>query len=591
MKHKLLFILLLLFIISTCYALKAFAQQPACDWANAASGADDETAYAVAVDGLGNSYLTGAFKGTVDFDPSALIYNLTSSGNNDIFLAKYSSTGTFLWVIKIGGADDDTGYSIALDASEQPCITGVFTGTGINFNPNGSAVLNSNGVQDVFVAKYDANAQFIFAFNIGGAGVDKVGAVTSDNQGNITVTGAFQGADVDFDPSTGTALLNNPSNPSGFYYNDIFIAQYNNAGQYNWAFKIGGSRHDAGQGIATDYNGNLFVTGGFESTGDVDFNPGAGVAELTKHGAGDMFIASYTSSGDYRWAVNIGGPLSGGQETTGYGIAVSNNPKFSDTKVYITGLTKNAKVDYDPSSGEHHMNTQNGKRFVLKLDGDAVFGWVFALQADEDATTCRVAADMQGNVYVSGSFSSPAIPIDLDPGTGEVNYSTQGGKDLFIARYKSVGQYQWGFAVGGSTDDIVYGIVAPNADEVYVAGSFKSNLADFEPSANTSNLTATAGADIFLAKYSEQTITGIETAIEKPVKISGFGDHINIDASALNEQAVLTVYNIEGKEIISKVIEPHWVFSLVMTGLAEGIVTVNINNLTNSYSEKIFISK
>ena len=59
----------------------------------------------IAVDGLGNVYTVGGFRGTVDFDPGSGTYNLTSVGDSDIFVSKLDSEGDFIWASQMGGSN------------------------------------------------------------------------------------------------------------------------------------------------------------------------------------------------------------------------------------------------------------------------------------------------------------------------------------------------------------------------------------------------------------------------------------------------------------------------------------------------------
>ena len=111
----------------------------------------------IALDASGNVYTTGAFGGgaggTVDFDPGPAIFNLTSAGQDDIFVSKLDAAGNFVWAKQLGGTDTDAGRSIALDASGNVYTTGSFSGTA-DFDP-GAATFNltAAGGFDIFVSK------------------------------------------------------------------------------------------------------------------------------------------------------------------------------------------------------------------------------------------------------------------------------------------------------------------------------------------------------------------------------------------------------------------------------------------------------
>ena len=127
-------------------------------------GANSDNGFGIAVDGSGNVYTTGTFRGTADFDPGADAVNLTSSGGIDIFVSKLDSNGIFVWAKRIGGSSSDTRRSIAVDSSDNVYITGNFEGT-VDFDPgigvSNVSDLTSSGSRDVFVSKLDSDGGFV----------------------------------------------------------------------------------------------------------------------------------------------------------------------------------------------------------------------------------------------------------------------------------------------------------------------------------------------------------------------------------------------------------------------------------------------
>ncbi|MBL0341862.1 MAG: T9SS type A sorting domain-containing protein [Bacteroidetes bacterium] len=122
--------------------------------AKAFGGSADDSGNTLELDGLGNLYLTGGFKNTVDFDPGGGSFPLTSSGLQDVFMSKYDSAGNFIWAKIMGGIGFDVGIAMALGSAFDIYLTGTFSGTA-DFNPPYLANLYSNGNEDLFVAKYN----------------------------------------------------------------------------------------------------------------------------------------------------------------------------------------------------------------------------------------------------------------------------------------------------------------------------------------------------------------------------------------------------------------------------------------------------
>lgn len=236
----------------------------------------------VAVDDIGNVYTIGNFPGTVDFDPGAGVYNMTSSGGNDIFVLKLDSSGNFIWVKILGGVGDDHGASIVVDTNENVHTTGYFDLTA-DFDPgSGTYNLTASGYIDVFISKLDINGDFVWAKKVGGGYIDIGLCNTLDIIGNLYITGYFFNT-ADFDP--GSALLNVVSNGGG----DIFILKLNSAGNFIWVKSMGGSSDEMGMSIVLDaFGGNIYTTGSYSDI--VDFNQNAGLYNLVSAGGTDIFV-------------------------------------------------------------------------------------------------------------------------------------------------------------------------------------------------------------------------------------------------------------------------------------------------------------
>jgi len=154
----------------------------------------------LSIDSGNNIYVTGCFSGTVDFDPGTEEDNITSKGGKDIFITKINNDGTYSWTKSLGGSNDDYGYSITFDSSNNLFLTGCFSGTA-DFDP--SPLINkktSLGGNDIFIAKFDGNCNYIWTKTIGGAGNDVGNSIKIDSLNNIYVTGGFENS-VDFNIS------------------------------------------------------------------------------------------------------------------------------------------------------------------------------------------------------------------------------------------------------------------------------------------------------------------------------------------------------------------------------------------------------
>ena len=518
-------------------------------------GAGDDKGYSIALDGFANVYVTGNFYGTVDFDPGAGTANLTGIGNQDIFVAKYTSSGAYQWAFRLGSGSDDYGYGIALDSSANVYVTGYFAGTA-DFDPGaGIANLSSTGSRDIFVAKYTSAGNYQWAFNIGASTLMSSGySITVDDSANVYVTGFFQST-ADFDPGAGTAYLSAASR-------DIFVAKYTSSGAYQWAFKVGTGSDDYGYEIVLDSSANVYVTGYFQGT--TDFDTGAGIANLAQVGGTDIFVAKYTSSGIYQWAFAVGS----GTTDAGFSIALDGS-----ANVYITG-DFSGTADFDPGVGVANLNsTGSYDIFIAKYNSSGAYQWAFKVGSTLSDAGNSIALDGSSNVYVIGGFSGTA---DFDPGAGVTNLTPSGLADLFVAKYTSAGVYQWAFNVGGTGNDFGRGIALDDSCNIYITGDFLVT-ADFDPGAGTANLTSAGNADFFVAKYGcSLSPVSIEFFNRNENSISIFPNPfstqttINVNGQLKMNNGEFVMYDVYGREV-KKISIVNYPFSIQRDNLPSGV--------------------
>jgi len=405
--------------------LSKFDSSGVFEWARTWGGSDQfDCGISVVADVSGNVYVTGRFRGSVDFDPESGVDNHTSNGVEDVFLSKFDSTGAFKWARTWGAGSGDSGHGVAVDGSGNVYVTGGFSGT-VDFDP-GSGVDNHtlNGGDDVFLSKFDPSGAFEWARTWGGGCGDLGLGVAIDGLSYVYVTGLFGGT-VDFDPGSG--VDNHTSNG----YDDVFLSKFDSSGEFKWARTWGGSDEyngDKGHGVAVDGSGNVYVTGCFEGT--VDFDPGSGVDTHTSNGDWDVFLSKFDSSGVFEWARTWGG--SGYDRGDDVAVDGSGN-------VYVTGWFRGT-VDFDPGSGvDKHTSNGYYDVFLSKFDSSGAFKWACTWGgSDWWDEGCGVAVDGSDNVYVTGYFCGT---VDFDPGTSVDNHTSNGHEDAFLSKFPPDGNW------------------------------------------------------------------------------------------------------------------------------------------------------
>jgi hypothetical protein len=123
------------------------------NWAAQMGGPSVDAGQSITLDVTGNVYTTGRFSGTADFDPSAATNSLTSGGTYDVYVSKLNTNGIYMWAHKLGGASNDVGNAIAVDANNSVFVTGYFAAQADMDPQPTSWTLTSNGQDDVMLVK------------------------------------------------------------------------------------------------------------------------------------------------------------------------------------------------------------------------------------------------------------------------------------------------------------------------------------------------------------------------------------------------------------------------------------------------------
>jgi len=453
-------------------------------WARTWGGIGSDEGFGVAIDGSGNTYITGHFYDTVDFNPGPGVDEHTSNGIENIFLSKFNSNGEFQWARTWGGTGyNDTGYGIAVDAGGNAYITGYFDGTA-DFDPGpGVDEHTAKGLTDIFLTKLDSNGEFQWARTWGGEDFygDGGHGAAIDGSSCIYIAGSFGGT-VDFDPGPG--VDEHTSKGGG----DIFLSKFDSNGEFLWARTWGGGNifADFGNGVTIDGTGNAYVMGGF--WGNVDFDPGPGVDKHKSNGAMDLFLSKLDSNGEFQWARTWGGV----NLDKGYGVAIDGSGN-----AYITGYFQST-VDFDPGAGvdEHAANGYNDI-FLSKVDSNGEFQWARTWGGVNDDQGGGVAIDGSGNAYVTGTFFDA---IDFDPGPGVDEHAANGYNDIFLTKFDSNGGFLWARTWGWDNMDEGNGVATDGSGNAYITGNFCGDV-DFDPGPAVDEHTSNGNYDIFLSKF------------------------------------------------------------------------------------------
>ncbi|MDH3589388.1 MAG: SBBP repeat-containing protein [Gammaproteobacteria bacterium] len=421
-------------------------------WAKQAGGVSGEAGTGIAVDGSGNSYVTGSFTNTATFGEVGNEITLASNDWNDIFIAKYDSSGDLVWAKQAGDPDatfaNDEGNGIAVDGLGNSYVTGSFRGPGTFGEGVNEVTLSGFGFEDIFIARYDSAGNLSWAKQAGGGNSDEGQGMAVDGSGNNHVTGQFQGS-ATFGEGVNEVTL------SSVGFDDIFIANYDSSGDLLWVKQAGGAGATDVLGIAVDGSGNSSVTGQFQ--GSATFGASEpNETTLTVAPNGGMFIARYDSSGALMWAEQAGG-VTGSATGTGIAVDVSGNSyvggEFSGSATFgITVLT---------SAGSEDI-------FIAKYDGSGTPLWAEQAGGTSADLGRGIGVDGSGNGYVTGFFGGTAT-FDA------TNLTSDGEGDIFIAKYGDTFPDIDDDGIADSSDNCV---LVENADQRDTDGDDIGNVCD-----------------------------------------------------------------------------------------------------------------
>lgn len=413
------------------------------------------------------SISVGVFRGTVDFDKSSNVFNVTSSGANSLFILKEDLSGNFIWVkvlnctpiVKYFGFGGFVQFD--LDEAENIYLTGSFTDSadfdpGPNFFYLGAPPPPQGGnYRNQYLLKLDKNGDFVWAKQLGNyfGGVDFRGMKIKNSR--IYLAGVFSGS-LDVAPDSSIVMMSSIG-PIGAG----IIESIDTSGSFIWAKQI---NNDAAiMGMDIDNFCNIHIIASFNDT--VDFDPSSNIFNLiSSKGGRAIAVVKYDSIGNLTWAKQIGMGLSGHDLANDISVDRWGN-------VFVTGCF-GGTVDFDPGLGVYNLTSKASRNtFTLKLHSNGDFAWaqqpgginvglsegrmiatdtfgnVYVVSSQYPTqkydssgnllwkltSSGFIALDKDNAIYISGVYSS-LFNVDFDPGPGVYNMSSGGGTAGFILK-------------------------------------------------------------------------------------------------------------------------------------------------------------
>ncbi len=305
------------------------------------------------------------------------------------------------------------------------------------------------------------------ALNYGDGNITPL-AVRLDQQGNIIVCGYFS-AQITVDGIT--------LNSAGL--DDIFLFKFTSSGHLSWYKTFGGTLNDQGAGVALDASGNIYLTGGFQST---SLTVGASVLTNVQSGTFDLFLAKIDPSGTVLWANAAGG--NGDELMLDVVVDASGN-------CFIGGFSGSDLWVFGPNL---IFGTLGDRSILLaKYNSAGVVQWARTGNGTGEERAQRLAVDASGNCYLTGFFTSATLGFG-----GSVIAVNSGAKDMYLAKYDAGGNALWVKSGNGNGNDWGYALTVDPSGNVIVGGIFSGTSLVFQGTTLTN--TTNSNADAFIIK-------------------------------------------------------------------------------------------
>ena len=528
------------------------------------------------------------------------------------------------------------GNSIAADINGNVYTVGYFdTPIMIVGNYTLTNSNNSGNSGDVFIIKYDATGNVLWATSAQGDSSDSGLGIVIDNANNICITGAFSSSTITF----GTKTLTNSNNGTS----DIFIAKYDILGNIIWAKNYGGSNDEFGNAIIKDANNDLYISGNFKSQ---SFSIGTNSITIDSSGNQNMFIAKFDSSGNPIYAKSVGKACN---------IAIQGNNIASDNNnnIYVSGSFSKSEIIL--GNDTLHCNSNSSNYFLVKYDAIGNLLWVKSGSGlNYSVAANALTVDAANNIYISGNFAGNSLKIgnttltsfseysgfiakyssfgsviwaknlqDLNPqpwpasciavdasggvyvGGGFTNevgytpfavfgndtlYSGNPGQDaIFIVKYDSSGNSIWGQTASSIRWNVMLGVAVDKYNNIYTVGYYNSPVIIFDnDTLFNSNATNWQGFNYFVAKIGTAGV-GIEKynindnviVYPNPSK-----NNFTIETNTTDKQN-LNLYDINGKLVLSQIIQGTT--NINTSTLAQGIYNLSIINKEGVVNKHLII--
>jgi gliding motility-associated-like protein len=401
-------------------------------------------------DAAGNLYVAGYFSGGTSFVLGAPQVN--SQGNTDIYVSKFNSSGTLIWVKTFGGSFSDKPTDLAIDNLGNIIVTGQYFGQ-VNFG--GTILSSANSSKDIFLVKMDPSGTVLWATTEGGIGSENALGVTVDALNNIVLTGQYLGSSV-IAAQTLTSVVDPTTGTSNY---DMFVSKYSSSGMAQWV-KTGTAKYaERGFAVATDSQNNIFITGQFSDT----LTLAGTVFNNTSNNVG--LIAKFSTSGTLLWMNTL---IAGSVSPYDLEINSLDEPvivgDFLGTMIYTAGASTTTITAPDSK-----------KIFALKISNSGTHIWNKTSSSLSDLSARAISIDASNNIYLTGYFKCGWTEFQTLPNP-QSTFNSVGFRDAYLMSVSNLGVINYVKTFGSKENDEGSGIAFDSGERPVICGSHTENL-------------------------------------------------------------------------------------------------------------------
>lgn len=344
------------------------------------------------------------------------------NGSGDIFLARYSPNGKLTWAISAGGPKDEGDAFVSFDRWCNIFLYGSFSDTCFfGAPPTQTDTIFSRGDLDLFVAKYDSSGRFLWVRSGGGIYDDRITAATTDSSGNVIFTGSVSPSALFGQGEANETLL------PGYGETDIFIAKYDDNGNFLWVKEAGSATYETGWDVTVDHDSNILVTGYFSRSITFDGCPDTLIS--SQLWSQSLFLAKFAPDGTCLWARQSYGDDHGSCEGLKVDVFDNNDPVVLAFVIFKTefgkGTVNDTLISAIPDTGGMVMAKFSSSGDFLEAQN--ISDWNYSVES--------FFIDPSNRIVQTGYFDQT---ITLGSGENAIQLTSQGAKDVFLACYDRI---------------------------------------------------------------------------------------------------------------------------------------------------------